>query len=228
MQRDLVEDRRWISRQDYLDGLALAQLAPGPLAAQLAIPRLRPRWRAGRHDGLGLLHPAVVSHGWAISVAYVRFGGLAWMQALLRRRRCGDWHHRPIRAQADAPHLARDALLWTIAAVMALTTAWIGARDRMALRPGRRADRRPRWLAFAADSRSLERRGAPRRFRARRPGGRCPARSFAREHLLAVRQGRRICLRQRPRHRSPSSTASSSRRTAGSTTASFSMLSQWR
>src|SRR6186713_1072801 len=37
MQRDLVEQRRWITRQDYVEGLALAQLAPGPLAAQLAI-----------------------------------------------------------------------------------------------------------------------------------------------------------------------------------------------
>src|SRR5947199_9941526 len=37
MQRDLVEGRRWVSRQDYVEGLALAQLAPGPLAAQLAI-----------------------------------------------------------------------------------------------------------------------------------------------------------------------------------------------
>src|SRR5947207_8223076 len=37
MQRDLVERRRWIYRQDYVEGLALAQLAPGPLAAQLAI-----------------------------------------------------------------------------------------------------------------------------------------------------------------------------------------------
>jgi chromate transporter len=37
MQRDLVEERRWISRQDYLDGLALARLAPGPLVAQLAM-----------------------------------------------------------------------------------------------------------------------------------------------------------------------------------------------
>src|SRR6185503_13315276 len=37
MQRDLVEEKRWISREDYLDGLALAQLAPGPLAAQLAM-----------------------------------------------------------------------------------------------------------------------------------------------------------------------------------------------
>ncbi|MGH7422752.1 MAG: chromate transporter, partial [Candidatus Methylomirabilales bacterium] len=37
MQRDLVERRRWTSEEDYQVGLALAQLAPGPLAAQLAI-----------------------------------------------------------------------------------------------------------------------------------------------------------------------------------------------
>ena len=37
MQRDLVERRRWVTKEDYLEGLALAQLAPGPLAAQLAI-----------------------------------------------------------------------------------------------------------------------------------------------------------------------------------------------
>src|SRR5262245_6120508 len=37
MQRDLVEQRHWVSKQEYMEGLALAQLAPGPLAAQLAI-----------------------------------------------------------------------------------------------------------------------------------------------------------------------------------------------
>jgi len=36
MQRDLVEQRRWLSKEDYVQGLALAQLAPGPLAAQLS------------------------------------------------------------------------------------------------------------------------------------------------------------------------------------------------
>src|SRR5256885_15494874 len=36
MQQDLVDERGWISREDYVEGLALAQLAPGPLAAQLA------------------------------------------------------------------------------------------------------------------------------------------------------------------------------------------------
>src|SRR5215470_18930426 len=37
MQRDLVEARRWITKQDYLEGLAFSQLSPGPLAAQLAM-----------------------------------------------------------------------------------------------------------------------------------------------------------------------------------------------
>ena len=37
MHRDLVEQKKWISEEDYKEGLALAQLAPGPLAAQLSI-----------------------------------------------------------------------------------------------------------------------------------------------------------------------------------------------
>src|SRR5436305_5192713 len=37
MYRDLVEKRRWISESDYKEGMAIAQLMPGPLAAQLAI-----------------------------------------------------------------------------------------------------------------------------------------------------------------------------------------------
>src|SRR5256712_13060868 len=37
MEQDLVEQRGWISAQEYKEGLAFAQLAPGPLAAQLAI-----------------------------------------------------------------------------------------------------------------------------------------------------------------------------------------------
>ena len=37
MQKDLVDERRWFSKEDYLQGLAFCQLSPGPLAAQLAI-----------------------------------------------------------------------------------------------------------------------------------------------------------------------------------------------
>jgi ABC-type uncharacterized transport system ATPase component len=37
MQQTLVEERRWIAREEYVEGLALAPLVPGPLAAQLAM-----------------------------------------------------------------------------------------------------------------------------------------------------------------------------------------------
>lgn len=38
MQRDLVERRRWVSKQDHLEGLALSQLSPGPLALRQFVP----------------------------------------------------------------------------------------------------------------------------------------------------------------------------------------------
>src|SRR3954471_15316042 len=37
MSTDLVENKKWITEEEYKEGLALAQLAPGPLAAQLGI-----------------------------------------------------------------------------------------------------------------------------------------------------------------------------------------------
>lgn len=81
MQRDLVEERRWISRQDYLEGLALAQLMPGPLAAQLAMYL---GWIRARVLGATLVALCFVAPSWlmvlALSFLYVRYGGLAWMQ----------------------------------------------------------------------------------------------------------------------------------------------------
>jgi chromate transporter len=83
MQRDLVEDRQWISQADYKEGLALAQMAPGPLAAQLGIYMGYVHYRilGATLAGLAFVIPSflmVVALGWA----YVRFGGLPWMQAV--------------------------------------------------------------------------------------------------------------------------------------------------
>src|SRR5215218_6282928 len=81
MQRDLVEERHWISKEDYLEGLALAQLAPGPLAAQLAIYL---GWVRFGFLGATLVALAFVLPSFlmvvALSVFYLRFGGLSWMQ----------------------------------------------------------------------------------------------------------------------------------------------------
>src|SRR5213594_3607336 len=81
MQRDLVERRRWITKEDYMEGLALAQLAPGPLVAQLAIylGYLRAGTIGASLVGLAFIGPSFLMV-LAISAAYVRFGGLPWMQ----------------------------------------------------------------------------------------------------------------------------------------------------
>jgi chromate transporter len=83
MNRDLVEERRWISDADFKEGLALAQLAPGPLAAQLAIylGYVHFRIRGATLVGIAFVLPSflmVVALGWAYSL----YGGLAWMQAV--------------------------------------------------------------------------------------------------------------------------------------------------
>lgn len=83
MHRDLVEQRRWISEEEYKEGLALAQLAPGPLAAQLAIYLGYARHGLLGATLVGIAFPApsfvmVLAAGWA----YVTYQGLDWLQAL--------------------------------------------------------------------------------------------------------------------------------------------------
>lgn len=126
MQRDLVEERHWISREDYLDGLALAQLAPGPLAAQLAmyLGYVRAGTLGATVVSMVFVLPSFLMV-WAISVAYVRFGGLPWMQALFYGIGAAV-----IGIIARSAHklthltLGRNPTLWTIFIVMAFATAW--------------------------------------------------------------------------------------------------------
>jgi chromate transporter len=126
MQRDLVEERRWIARQDYVEGLALAQLAPGPLAAQLAIYL---GWVRAGVTGATLVGLAFVLPSFlmvlVLSALYVRWGGLAWMQgafygigaaviAIIARSA----------VKLTRMTLGRDTLLWAIFVVAASVTAW--------------------------------------------------------------------------------------------------------
>jgi chromate transporter len=128
MQRDLVERWQWVARRDYLDGLALAQIAPGPLAAQLAIYL---GWVRGGVWGATLVGVAFVIPSFlmvlALSALYVHFGGVAWMQgafygigaaviALIARSSV-----KLVRLTVGS-----DPLLWGLLALNAAVTVWTG------------------------------------------------------------------------------------------------------
>ena len=126
MQQDLVDDRHWISKQDYVEGLALAQLAPGPLAAQLAIylGYVRNGILGATAVAVAFVLPSFLMV-LALSAAYVRYGGLSWMQAIFYG--IGASVIAIIARSAyklTKLTLGKDKLLWGIFAVLAVTTAW--------------------------------------------------------------------------------------------------------
>jgi chromate transporter len=126
MQRDLVERRGWFSRETYMKGLALSQLAPGPLAAQLAICL---GYAHSRVTGATLVGLAFVLPSYLMTLAiawlYVRYGGLVWMQAAFYGVGAGVIGII-VRAAYKLTRLTvgTDRLLWAVFAAMAVVTAW--------------------------------------------------------------------------------------------------------
>src|SRR5438309_9050104 len=126
MQQDLVDHRGWVSKQDYLDGLALAQLAPGPLAAQLAIylGYVRAGILGATLVGIAFVLPSFLMV-LALSAAYVRYAGLAWMQGMfygIGAAVIGIITRSAFKLTKLT--LGKDKLLWGIFALLAVSTAW--------------------------------------------------------------------------------------------------------
>lgn len=124
MHRDLVDRRSWITDGDYKEGLALAQLAPGPLAAQLAIYLGYVHYRilGATLVGIAFVLPSffmVVALGWA----YVRFGGLTWMQAVFYGVSAAVIGIIAISGyKLTAKSVGKDKLLWAIYLALAIVT----------------------------------------------------------------------------------------------------------
>jgi chromate transporter len=126
MHRDLVEQRRWLTEDTYKLSLALAQIMPGPLAAQTAIA-------IGYFEG-GVLGATLVGLAFvipsflmvvAISIAYVAYGGLWWMQALFYAIGATVIAIIAIAAyKLSRSTNKRDPLLWGIFVVLTVVTAW--------------------------------------------------------------------------------------------------------
>jgi len=124
MQRDLVERRRWFTQEEYLQGLAVSQTLPGPLAAQLAMWLgyvRRGFWGAVAAAVPFILPPFVIVS--IVAALYVAFRGTTMIQALfygigptvialiLR----GAWKLLGVTVK-------NDRRLWTIFAVVTLIT----------------------------------------------------------------------------------------------------------
>src|SRR5215207_6177439 len=129
MQRDLVERRRLIDDEEYKLGLALAQIMPGPLAAQLAI--------AIGYFVHGVLGATLVGVAFvlpsflmvlALSALYVAYGGLWWMQALFYGISAAVIGIIAVAAYKLARKVnGRDRLLWGIFAALFGITVWAQA-----------------------------------------------------------------------------------------------------
>jgi chromate transporter len=126
MQRDLVEDRHWVSNEDYLEGLAFSQLSPGPLAAQLAnyLGWVHSGTLGATLAGIAFVLPSLLMV-LALAAMYVHFGQLAWIQGMFYG----------IGAAVSAiivrsawrliqKTLGKDYLLWIVFAILAITTVW--------------------------------------------------------------------------------------------------------
>jgi chromate transporter len=125
MQRDLVERHHWIDDEEYKLGLALAQIMPGPLAAQLAI--------AIGFFAHGVLGATLVGLAFVLpsflmvltlSALYVAFGGLWWMQAVFYGVSAAVIGIIAIAAYKLARKVnGQDPLLWGIFAILFIVTA---------------------------------------------------------------------------------------------------------
>src|ERR1700741_593215 len=124
MYRDLVDERKWISEADYKEGLALAQIAPGPLAAQLGIYLGYVHFRivGATLAGIAFVLPSFLMV-LLIGYAYVEFGGLPWMQAVFYGVSAAVIGIITISSyKLTIKTMGKDSLLWIIFIVLGIIT----------------------------------------------------------------------------------------------------------
>lgn len=124
MHRDLVENKKWITDDDYREGLALSQLAPGPLAAQLSIyiGYVHHKILGATLVGIAFVIPSFLMV-LGIGYAYVSYGGLPWMQAVFYGVGAAVIGIIAISSyKLTTKSIGKDRLLWIIFIVLAITT----------------------------------------------------------------------------------------------------------
>ncbi|HEV2371975.1 MAG TPA: chromate efflux transporter, partial [Streptosporangiaceae bacterium] len=129
MQRDLVERRRWLSEAEFLDGVALGQTMPGPLAAQVVmwVGFLRRGWAGALATAAAFIAPSFLLV-LAVAAVYSRYSGLPIVQSLFYGIAPAVMAIIAIAAYKLARLTnRRDARLWAISVVLGVVTAVTGA-----------------------------------------------------------------------------------------------------
>lgn len=124
MHRDLVDEKKWISEDDYKEGLALSQLAPGPLAAQMSIyiGYVHYRILGATLVGIAFVIPSFIMV-LGIGYAYIAYGGLPWMQAIFYGVGSAVIGIIAIGSyKLTTKSIGKDKLMWAIFIVLAIAT----------------------------------------------------------------------------------------------------------
>lgn len=123
MHNDLVEERKWISEAQYSEGMTVAQVAPGPLAAQMGIYLGYVHYGISGASLVGIMFvlPSflmVIGLGWAYRI----YGGLEWMQAVFYGVGACVIGIITLSSYKLSRKLIKGRLLWIIFAVTAVIT----------------------------------------------------------------------------------------------------------
>jgi len=83
MEKELVQDRQWLTREEMRNAVAVSQSLPGPLAIQVGIfiAYLRGGFWGAWAGGWAFILPNFLIVA-ALGALYVHFGGLSWMTAV--------------------------------------------------------------------------------------------------------------------------------------------------
>jgi chromate transporter len=83
MEKELVQDRGWLTKQEMRDAIAVSQSLPGPLAIQVGVfaAYLRGGFWGAWAGGWAFILPNFLIVV-ALGALYVHFGGLSWMTAI--------------------------------------------------------------------------------------------------------------------------------------------------
>jgi len=138
MERDLVEDRGWVARDEFVRGLAFSKMCPGPFATQLGlyIAYIRSGILGTTLVGIAFLAPSFLMVV-GLAMIYLEYGALHWMEAVfagVSAAVLGVMTRAAFKLAKSS--VGKDVILWVLYFIAAITAVLL--QDE------------PLWLLLAA------------------------------------------------------------------------------